>query len=106
MYDLSLTVEQLEFRDTVRDFVQREIKPVVLHPDRLQDFERRLPLELLDKASRMGLRTLALSEDLGGAGADNLTSCIVSEELAAGDVDIAATLAQTSMLGHILFDEF
>lgn len=105
MYDLSLTAEQLEFRDTVRDFVQREIKPVVLHPDRLQDLERRPPLELLDKASRMGLRTLALSEDLGGAGADNLTSCIVSEELAAGDVDIAVTLAQTSMLGHILFDE-
>ena len=35
MYDLSLTPEQLEFRDTVRDFVEGEIKPVALHPDRL-----------------------------------------------------------------------
>ena len=47
----------------------------------------------------MGLRTLALSEERGGAGADALTSCIVTEELAAGDADIAAVLAETSRLG-------
>jgi alkylation response protein AidB-like acyl-CoA dehydrogenase len=52
----------------------------------------------------MGLRTLALSEEAGGAGADGLTACIVMEELAAGDVDIAAVLAHTSMLAHALFD--
>jgi alkylation response protein AidB-like acyl-CoA dehydrogenase len=58
----------------------------------------------MDKASQMGLRTMALSEDNGGAGADNLTSCIVAEELAVGDVDIAAVLAETSALSHVLFD--
>ncbi len=104
MYDLHLTAEQLEIRDTVRDFVEHEIKPVVLHPERLQELEWRLPLELVDKASRMGLRTLALSEDAGGAGADSLTACIVLEELAAGDVDVAVTLAETARLGSILFD--
>jgi alkylation response protein AidB-like acyl-CoA dehydrogenase len=59
---------------------------------------------VLDKASQMGLRTLALSEDAGGAGADNLTCCIVTEELAVGDPDVAAVLAQTSALAHELFD--
>ena len=29
MYNLHLTPEQLEFRDTVRDFVEGEIKPVI-----------------------------------------------------------------------------
>jgi alkylation response protein AidB-like acyl-CoA dehydrogenase len=105
MYDLHLTAEQLEFRETVRDFVAREIKPVALHPNRLQDFQRPLPLELIDKAAQMGLRTLALSEEAGGAGADKLTCCIVMEELAAGDADIAATLAQTSEAAHVLFDQ-
>ena len=33
MYDLHLTSEQLEFRDTVRDFVESEINPTALHPD-------------------------------------------------------------------------
>ncbi|MDO8598179.1 MAG: acyl-CoA dehydrogenase family protein [Sulfuricaulis sp.] len=105
MYNLHLTAEQLEIRDTVRDFVAQEIKPVALKSARLEANERHFPPEIIDKASQMGLRTLALSEAAGGAGADNLTSCIVTEELAAGDVDFAATLAATSILGRVLFDQ-
>jgi len=104
MYNLHLSAEQLEIRDTVREFVTREVKPVALKAERLDVCDRRLPMQLLNQASQMGLRTLALSEDRGGAGADRLTCCIVTEELAAGDADIAATLAATSWLGHILFD--
>jgi alkylation response protein AidB-like acyl-CoA dehydrogenase len=104
MFDHQLTQEQIEFRDTVRDFVTHEVKPVALNPIRLQDLSRPLPLELIDKAARIGLRTLALSEESGGAGADNLTSCVVMEELGAGDVDVAMPLAQTSVLAAALFD--
>ena len=103
MYNLHLTAEQLEFRDTVRDFVEREIKPAALHPDRLQPFDKPLLKDLLDKAAQMGLRTLALPEEAGGAGADTLTTCIVLEELAAGDVDIAAALGQTAVLARQIF---
>ena len=105
MYSFQLTPDQLEFRDTVRDFVEGEIKPKALHPDRLQPFEKPLLTDLLDKAAQMGLRTLALSEDAGGTGADGLTSCIVMEELGAGDVDLASVLGQTSALAHVLFDK-
>ena len=47
MYDLHLTAEQIEMRDTVRDFVEKEIKPVVLHPSRLEPFEKPLLTDLL-----------------------------------------------------------
>jgi alkylation response protein AidB-like acyl-CoA dehydrogenase len=104
MYNLHLTPEQLEIRDTVREFVTREIKPVVLKADRLDVADRSLPKHLIEEASRLGLRTLALSEDNGGIGADALTSCIVAEELAAGDADIAAILTETSRLSHLIFD--
>jgi alkylation response protein AidB-like acyl-CoA dehydrogenase len=104
MYNLHLSPEQLEIRDTVRDFVVREIKPLALAPERLEAHARPLLMAVLDKASQMGLRTLALSEDAGGAGADNLTCCIVTEELAVGDPDVAAVLAQTSTLARGLFD--
>ncbi len=104
MFDLHLTREQLQIRETVREFVRREIKPIALERDRLENFDQRFPWEVLEKASRMGLRTMALSEGLGGTGADNLTSCIVIEELAAGDAGIAATLGQTSWLAHAWFD--
>lgn len=105
MYDLNLTAEQIEFRDTVRDFVQNEVKPAALLPSRLEPFEKPLLADLLDYVSRMGLRSLSLSEAAGGANADLLTSCIVLEELAAGDVDIAMTLALTQGLAHALADE-
>jgi butyryl-CoA dehydrogenase len=104
MYSLQLSPEQLEIRDTVRDFVARELKPRALKPERLEASERPLLTDVLEQASQLGLRTLALSEDAGGAGADHLTCCIVTEELAAGDPDVAAVLAQTSTLAHELFD--
>jgi alkylation response protein AidB-like acyl-CoA dehydrogenase len=103
MYNLHLTAEQLEIRDTVRDFVARRVKPVMLKAERLDACDRRLPMTLLEQASRLGLRTLALAEDEGGAGADQLTCAIVTEELAAGDADLAAAFAETSRLGKILF---
>ena len=104
MYNLHLSSEQLEIRDTVRDFVTREIKPVALKAERLDVCDRSLLTDLLDQASQMGLRSLALSEERGGAGADALTSCIVTEELAAGDADITAVLSESSRLAHLLFD--
>jgi alkylation response protein AidB-like acyl-CoA dehydrogenase len=104
MYDLRLSPEQLEIRDTVRDFVAQEVKPPALDPARLEAQTRPLLTDALDKAAQLGLRALALSEQAGGAGADTLTCCIVTEELAVGDPDIAAVLAQTSTLAHALFD--
>jgi len=103
MYSLHLSTEQLEFRDTVREFVNDEIKPFTLKSERLDLGDRSTPVEVLRKASLMGLRTLALPEELGGVGADALTCCIVTEELAVGDTDVAAILSETSALGRILF---
>jgi alkylation response protein AidB-like acyl-CoA dehydrogenase len=104
MYNLRLSPEQLEIRDTVRDFVAQEVKPPALDPARLEAQMRPLLTGALDKAAQLGLRTLALSEEAGGAGADTLTCCIVTEELAVGDPDVAAVLAETSVLAHALFD--
>ena len=102
MFDLRLSPEQLEIRDAVREFVAREVKPAALAPARLEAFEKPLLTALLDQASKMGLRTLALSEEAGGAGADALTCCIVTEELAAGDPDIAAVLAHSAAIAKAL----
>ncbi len=104
MFDLTLTPEQLEMRDTLRDFAQREMKAAAIHPDRLQPFEKPVMTHLLTGAAQLGIRTLALSEEAGGAGADNLTTCIVLEELASGEVDVATILGTTAALGRTLFD--
>jgi alkylation response protein AidB-like acyl-CoA dehydrogenase len=103
-FALRLTAEQLAIRRTVRDFANNEVKPVALQRDRLEHFDQRFPREALTKASRLGFRTFGLSEENGGGGVDNLTSCIIAEELAVGDVGFATTLVQTSALAHAWFD--
>ncbi|MBT4908219.1 MAG: hypothetical protein HOK98_06430 [Rhodospirillaceae bacterium] len=105
MYNLRLSEEQLAIRDTVRDFVAAEITPVALQPARLEPFDPPLPVDLIEAAGELGLRTLALDEADGGAGADTLTRCLVAEELAAGDVDVAAVLTETASLGGLLFGQ-
>lgn len=104
MISFSPSEEQREFRDAVREFVVNEVRPLATHQDRLQAGPSPLPAALLAQASQMGLRTLLLSEALGGAGASQVTACIVAEELAAGDAGFASTLMHTAELGQRLFD--
>jgi alkylation response protein AidB-like acyl-CoA dehydrogenase len=104
MYDLQLTAEQLEFRDAVRDFVTREVQPAAIDPKRLEPFEKPLMTDFLDQLSQMGLRGLALPEAAGGAGADLVTCCVLLEEIAAGDVDLAMVLGETAVLARAVHD--
>jgi alkylation response protein AidB-like acyl-CoA dehydrogenase len=90
MFDIRLSDEQQAFRQLARDFAQKEIKPVAIELDRQQKWEDRVPWDLLRKGSRLGFRTFVLSEENGGSGlSDHLTSCLVAEELAAGDIGTA-----------------
>jgi len=50
MYNLHLSVEQLEIRDTVRDFVAQTIRPAALRPERLEAAERLPAWDLLEPA--------------------------------------------------------
>lgn len=102
MYNLHLTSEQLEIRETVREFAAKEIKPLAEKPQRMEAVDRTPMQEVLSQAAALGLRTLALPEEMGGAGADALTSVIVAEELAFGDCDTASILAETSRLSRVL----
>ncbi|HEY7743916.1 MAG TPA: acyl-CoA dehydrogenase family protein [Burkholderiales bacterium] len=90
MFDVRLSDEQRQFQKLARDFAQKEIKPHAMGLDKESEWEKRVPWELLKKGSRLGFRTFVLSEENGGAGAsDHLTSCLVAEELAAGEIGTA-----------------
>ena len=90
MFDIRLNEEQRMFRDMARDFAEKEIKPVAIDLDKEPNWEKRIPWEVLKKGSQLGFRSFVLQEKNGGAGAsDHLTSCVVAEELAAGDIGTA-----------------
>lgn len=100
MVDLHLTPEQIEFRDAIRDFINTEVKPAAIDPRRLEPFEKPLMTNFLDQLAQMGLRGLALPEAAGGAGADLLTVCVLLEEIAVGDIDLAVVLGETALLAN------
>ena len=87
MFDIRLSQEQREFRDLARKFAQEEIKPKAMALDREPEWEKRVPWDLLKQGSQLGFRTFVLQEENGGSGmSDHLTSCLVAEELAAGEL--------------------
>ncbi len=94
MVDFKLTEQQLMLRDKARKFAQEEIVPVRAALDRKPDPREGFSWELLRKADKAGLRTLALREEDGGIEADIITRCIVGEEIATGDLGFAVCLDQ------------
>ncbi len=93
--DFNLTEEHKLIRDTVRDFAEREIKPVAQELDEKGEFS----FELTKKMGELGLYGMYMPEKYGGQGLDNLSYIIAVEELARVDGSQAATLAAHNSLG-------
>jgi len=88
--------------DTVRRFNAEVVAPVVAELDAKQDPEDSFSWEIIEKADDFGIRTMTLSEDWGGIGADSLTTAMVIEELAKADLGISVVMAQTLKIAQIL----
>lgn len=95
MVNFELTAQQRAIRTLAREFVEKEIKPIALQRDRSPDHQDCFQWDIIEKLSRAGFRTLTLAEKYGGPGLDSLTTAIVCEELAVGDLGISVIVAQT-----------
>ena len=77
--DFDLTEEQRLVRDTARDFAAREIAPKASEIDK----SGRWPAEIVAKMGELGFLGMAVPEEYGGAGMDNLSYALVMEEISA-----------------------
>jgi alkylation response protein AidB-like acyl-CoA dehydrogenase len=93
--NFDLTEEQKLIRETVREFAEREIKPVAKELDEKGEFS----YELTKRMGDLGLFGMTLPEKYGGQGLDTLSYIIAVEELARVDGSHAATLAAHNSLG-------
>ena len=89
------TEEHELVRQSVRDFAEKEIKPVARELDRQETFS----LELTKRMGEMGLFGMVVSPDYGGHGMDYLAYIIAVEEIARVDGSQAATVAAHNSLG-------
>jgi alkylation response protein AidB-like acyl-CoA dehydrogenase len=93
--NFELTDEQNMIRETVRDFAERDIKPVAQELDEKAEFS----YNLTQKMGELGLFGMFLPEKYGGQGLDTLSYIIAVEEIARIDGSQAATLAAHNSLG-------
>jgi len=100
--NFELTQEQQLIRETVREFAEREIKPVARELDEQETFS----YDLTKKIGELGLFGMNLPEKYGGQGLDTLSYIIAVEELARVDGSQAATLAAHNSLGISPLYEF
>lgn len=100
--DFNLSEEQQLIRQTVRDFAEREIKPVARELDEKAEFSP----QLTKRMGELGLLGMNLPPEYGGQGMDTLSYIIAVEEMARVDGSHAATLAAHNSLGTGPLNQF
>ncbi|MFN2526054.1 MAG: acyl-CoA dehydrogenase family protein [Actinomycetota bacterium] len=82
--DLALSAEQEMVRKTAREFAEREITPHVRGWDESESMDR----AIVGRLAEMGFLGSVLPERYGGMGLDNLSYCLIIEELGRADSSV------------------
>lgn len=87
LFDVEPDAEQALIQGTVREYATAEVRPVAAEADA----DARTPDAILAQLDELGVNTLGVPEDLGGAmhGEAAVTAALVAEALAHGDMGIA-----------------
>jgi short-chain 2-methylacyl-CoA dehydrogenase len=93
--DFSLSMEQEILRNTVRQFSEKEIKPVARELDEREEFS----YETMRKMAELGLFGMFVSEKYRGQAMDYISYIIATEETGRVDQSHAATVAAANSLG-------
>lgn len=76
--DFDLTSEHEMIRQSVREFAEREIRPVAAHVDRTGEF----PKDTIAKMASLGLLGMTIPQKYEGAGLDTVAYALAVEEIA------------------------
>ncbi len=93
--DFGFTEEEQFFRDSVRKFVEGEIKPRAEEIDRSDEF----PFDLFRKVGELGYFGVRYPEEVGGLGGNTTLFTIMIEEFAAGSLGFTASVAMQCLMG-------
>jgi butyryl-CoA dehydrogenase len=90
--DFSLTSDQLLIRDTVRQFMETEMRSVIREYER----EHKYPVAELRKLGELGFCGMMIPEEWGGAGTDTISYAVMIEEVARVDASTAVVVSVTN----------
>jgi alkylation response protein AidB-like acyl-CoA dehydrogenase len=94
-----LKEEHVQIRDSVREFVEREIKPIA---DELDNAEKEIPMPVIGKMAELGYFGLIFPSEFGGMGLDSLSMAIVTEELSRGWLSVGSVMTRMIITGTLI----
>jgi len=92
--DFHLTEEQLSIQSIAREFAQKRIAPVAAAMDANAEF----PLENIREMGKLGLMSIEVPEQYGGAGMDSIAYVLAMIEIAAADAATATIMSVNNSL--------
>ena len=104
MADFSLTEEQKAFRDTLKRFAEKELKPIAIETDRISDLKENWSVvgEVVKKGLQLGFGKILLPKEYGGLEWGLLELEILGEELGVADAGIALDIVGTASIPLLL----
>jgi len=100
--DFSLTDHQRLIRDTVRQFMETEVRPLVKELER----EEKFPLDLLQKLGEMGCCGMLTPEEWGGPGMDTVSYVLMLEEVSRVYTAMSTALGVTNSAVQAPLNQF
>jgi len=93
--DFDFTPEQELFRQSVREFADRYVRP------RIKEMEEKgdVPQDLMQQMAEQGFYGIRYAEEWGGQGGDNVMFAILNEELARCYMSVAARCMMQCLMG-------
>jgi len=97
--NFELSAEQLQIKNSIREFAESEIRPHVMEWDESQHF----PVELRPKLAELGLLGIIFPEEYGGAGMGYVEYATIIEELGrvCGSVGLSVAAHNSLCSNHI-----
>lgn len=90
--DFNLSKEQMQLKEMVSKFVDKELIPFTAEYDRKQNPKDCIPLPIIKEAMKLGIGSAAVPEAYNGNELSNLEILTIMEELARGDAGVAYTI--------------
>src|SRR3954468_891265 len=94
-----LKEEHEEIRESVREFVTREVLPIA---DELDNAEKEIPMPVIGKMAELGYFGLIFPPEYGGMGLDTLSMAIVTEELSRGWLSVGSVMTRMLITGTLI----
>ncbi|MEL0105318.1 MAG: acyl-CoA dehydrogenase family protein [Rhodospirillales bacterium] len=100
--DFSLSDEQKAWQRKAREFSENEIRPLSVARDQIEGPFDPWHWDLIEKGSKLGLRTMAVPKAYGGPETDFVTQSLVMMELAKGDSAMSKAFSQNWKWSHLI----